>query len=482
MGFSNLYSMASAAYQFVSRTLDNFAGYFASPLPKSFGLEIGRIRPFLSRIYTVRPAPELQPKQHEHLLKTVMSLKEPDARMIHKVINEVTTSSFFLSMNNDKAKDLRRELVHAINTNMDEVSQETDLVLMQLIDYLKTKPQVTAEVNTQITHAIRELVIHTLTGLKLSPGVHAAIDKLENMQATSFGFNPFIPDALRFFSRSVSERKNEFDQAVSEFLRDEIIRICTTTPKKNNLLLNIIRKRYPEMNVSEIPRNENILQSLVVDPDIRLNITGSLAARNLSKVIISGLTYLFNNTMIAQDGTTSRTMLLRELQRYKNIGGRFLMGQMTNPQNLPFLHAFWLETLRCAPPMLWIDRYTEKGFEVDGMKIPEQSLVTVPITAHCQLENDVLSKNMFQPLRFYPLKHQLHTGFFTPFGLGPRMCPGHQLAEVVFKKFIAAFALNFSNYCSEKIEFIPDENEALNHTPFLVPSFLLPEKSPYRLG
>jgi hypothetical protein len=81
--------------------------------------------------------------------------------------------------------------------------------------------------------------------------------------------------------------------------------------------------------------------------------------------------------------------------------------------------------------------------------------------SNAEIAGDKIDRDKFEPMRHINLPDNLHRGFFTPCGLGPRMCPATKIAGLIFKKFIAGMALNLDEFSVENIKFRSQQNLSL---------------------
>jgi cytochrome P450 len=90
------------------------------------------------------------------------------------------------------------------------------------------------------------------------------------------------------------------------------------------------------------------------------------------------------------------------------------------------------ETLRRYPPLSTMPRVATRDFEIEGKRIPENTMVIVyPIHTHYMSEwwSDPFA---FDPERFTAARaeHKRHSHNFVPFGGGAHMCIGFRFAEM----------------------------------------------------
>ncbi|XP_059633873.1 cytochrome P450 734A1-like [Cornus florida] len=101
------------------------------------------------------------------------------------------------------------------------------------------------------------------------------------------------------------------------------------------------------------------------------------------------------------------------------------------------------ETLRLYPPAVMLMRQTAKNVKLGSLHIPADTQLFLAMTAvHHDTEIWGVDANEFKPLRF--AEHRKHLASFFPFGLGPRICVGQNLAVVEAKVVLAMLIQQYS--------------------------------------
>ena len=112
-------------------------------------------------------------------------------------------------------------------------------------------------------------------------------------------------------------------------------------------------------------------------------------------------------------------------------------------QNMPFLHATIMESLRLHPSAPESFRFAVNDDVLpDGTIIPADSLIMYSINTINHCENVWDDPASFKPERFYGKKEPSPFAFAT-FNAGPRVCPGRNLALVEIKLSIAFLLSRF---------------------------------------
>ena len=120
------------------------------------------------------------------------------------------------------------------------------------------------------------------------------------------------------------------------------------------------------------------------------------------------------------------------------------------------LEAAIKETLRLRAPATEHDRVCVKDCEVNGVKIPKNTRIQMPIVPS-HLDEEFFPEPMaFKPERFLKENaNQILDFTWRPFGSGNRICIGQRFAIVEMKIFLAKFISKFKviNVKETKSEF-----------------------------
>lgn len=101
------------------------------------------------------------------------------------------------------------------------------------------------------------------------------------------------------------------------------------------------------------------------------------------------------------------------------------------------------ETLRLYPPVVMLMRQTSNNIKLGNLDVPTNTQFNLPIAAvHHDPSIWGEDANEFNPLRF--AEPRKHLASYFPFGLGPRICVGQNLAMVESKLILAMILQQFS--------------------------------------
>jgi len=126
-------------------------------------------------------------------------------------------------------------------------------------------------------------------------------------------------------------------------------------------------------------------------------------------------------------------------------------------ENLPYLNAVILESLRLYPPAYMMARTNVEPIRLGGYEIPPRSTL---LASQWVMHRD--SRYFEQPGQFIPerwldgLDHRLPPGAYFPFGDGPRRCIGQGFAQLETALVIAAIAQKFRFRLKNGFPVIPE--------------------------
>ncbi|XP_062866976.1 cytochrome P450 3A27-like [Trichomycterus rosablanca] len=134
--------------------------------------------------------------------------------------------------------------------------------------------------------------------------------------------------------------------------------------------------------------------------------------------------------------------------------------------NMDYLDAALRESLRLYPVAGRTDRICKKTVEINGIKIPKDVIVMVPIYALHRDPEYWTDPDTFNPERFTEdNKEDVDPYVYMPFGAGPRNCIGMRFALVVMKLAIVEILQRFDIRLCEETK-VPLEMGA---NPFMCP-------------
>jgi cytochrome P450 len=129
-----------------------------------------------------------------------------------------------------------------------------------------------------------------------------------------------------------------------------------------------------------------------------------------------------------------------------------LGGRMPTPEDLahlPYAEMVFQEATRLFPPVWGYPRYAAEAVEIEGYRFPRKSLL-LPVGYFAHRHPEFWENpEGFDPERFTPERaKRLHPFAHYPFGGGPRMCLGRNLAplicQLILVTVVQRYALHFA--------------------------------------
>lgn len=119
-------------------------------------------------------------------------------------------------------------------------------------------------------------------------------------------------------------------------------------------------------------------------------------------------------------------------------------------RRLPFVRNVFKETLRLYPPITFLPRVANEATEIGGYAIKRGALIMIAPWVLHRHEAYWRQPSAFDPDRFTAAReHEMTSGAYIPFGIGPRVCAGAAFAQVEAVLLIARLFRNFDFHVLE---------------------------------
>lgn len=251
------------------------------------------------------------------------------------------------------------------------------------------------------------------------------------------GFFPvFLPVmkllGVSFFSNSATAFFKSFVERVREKDSD------VSCQKHRDIFQQLSHCRVTSTN------KENKLINGLTDHEILSQVTTMLAGYETTASILTFLAYSM--------ATNSQTM--RRLQT--EIDSTFPNKESIQYEALmrmEYLDCVVSECLRLYPPIARLERVAKETVKINGVTIPKDMLVTVPVYALHRDPELWPEPDEFIPERFSPEnKQNINPYTYLPFGIGPRNCLGMRFAQVLVKLALVEVLRSYSFSVCEETE------------------------------
>ncbi|MYI72081.1 MAG: cytochrome P450 [Synechococcus sp. SB0673_bin_10] len=130
------------------------------------------------------------------------------------------------------------------------------------------------------------------------------------------------------------------------------------------------------------------------------------------------------------------------------IGPAAALDELEQANRLPFLDAFCNEVMRLKPAAPHMALEALEDTEMLGCRLPKGTKLFVLLRYAATREEHFAGGDRFDPERWLPRptgngKQPHNTQAFVPFGAGPRICPGRNLAMLEIRTVLAMLCRNF---------------------------------------
>lgn len=146
--------------------------------------------------------------------------------------------------------------------------------------------------------------------------------------------------------------------------------------------------------------------------------------------------------LLFASGTLSTSLTTGLMFLDADVADRLRSTKFSDTNDQDFMDAFFKEALRYTSSAAHNLRYAscEKTLETtsgEKIAIPKDSYIVIDHRSSHQNTDTWDHPQEFNPARFFAEDApKLNTSKFTPFSLGPRMCPGRMVAEHIFKAVV----------------------------------------------
>lgn len=406
-------------------------------------------------------SPEKLPKETaQRFLKEIMEIKDSDARRVYRYIPFFTNSKPFLDVNTKQGFDIRKKIIPYLKPMYDDFSQDLDGLMNELQANAKAvNPKPASDL---IANHVFSLMTKSIFGVAVPEKLATLLSSLEKTPASFlFGILPYqVAKILLLLSPTIRKKRKECNQYITQFFIERIESIVESVNQKKVVEKSWLGDMIKEKSENDIAfLSKKQITILANDPDIRISVAIALATTNITRTLETLLVGLYSSPNAIPN-------LTLELEPH------FALNNDINfrKESTPLLHATYLEGLRLGAKDFGIIRKTRQPLYVNGMTIPSHSLIAFRLDAMRLLGCGSYHADEFNPTRFVNEKGELnsdshlHEGWFAPFALGERMCPGVRITENIIKQYMLSFLERVKDYNNNTIQFFNPGESARSTT------------------
>nr|TKS15953.1 cytochrome P450 734A1-like [Populus alba] len=376
--------------------------------------------------------------------KPTLAISDPD--MIKEVLMNTGDGSFQKARNNPLAKLLFGQglngldgeewalhrrianqafMIERVKCWVPEIVESITKMLIKWEEIRGGGDEFEIDVHGELQNFTSDVIAKTAFGSNYEEGKRIFLlqDQHKYLAYQALG-NVYIP-GFRFLPTKKNRERWRFDRETREAIRNLI--------KNNN---------------SERENSRNLLSLLMSSYK---NQEGEEEKLGIEEIINECKTFYFSGKESTADLLTWALLLLALHQEWQNkareevfsIFGENESIAAEKLNDLKIVNSILCETQRLYPPVVMLPRQTSKNVKLGALDVPAGThfYLALPSVHH---DPDIWGKdaNEFNPLRFNEPRN--HLASFFPFGIGPRMCVGKNLAVMEVKIVLAMIIRSYS--------------------------------------
>ncbi|KAL5203088.1 hypothetical protein ABZP36_014040 [Zizania latifolia] len=305
-----------------------------------------------------------------------------------------------------------------------EITTITSSMLDEWKDQDETRPEFEIDVHKEFHTLIADVISCVAFGSSYEEGKRVFQLQEEQLKLVLLALRTVYIPGFRF----VPTKKNRTRQLLNQEIR--------------NCLHKLI-----EINGRKCEDSSNLLGLM-----LSASKTNSEFKMGFEEIIDECKTFYFAGKETTANLLTWATLLLALHQEWQSkardevlqVCGKYEHPNTENLSNLKIVNMVLKETLRLYPPAVFLNRMVNRDVKLGKLDIPTGTQLQLPII---DIHHDVniwgANADEFDPSRFAEGK-SYHLGAYLPFGIGPTICVGQNLAMVEAKVALAMILQRFA--------------------------------------